>query len=146
MARLCSPPEPEPAEHSPIGWHLGHVGFTEAQWILLRCGGDDRLVAPFARRWARLHRRRAGARRLPQGVLLRRPRALGRARGRIVAVELEPAAGARAPRAHSLEVREKLGLRRLVHALALIGGVLGEASGALLRIETDTTGAAVPWH
>lgn len=43
--------QPDPS-FSPIGWHLGHVGFTEAQWILLRCGGDDRLVAPFARRWA----------------------------------------------------------------------------------------------
>lgn len=46
---LCAQPDPS---FSPIGWHLGHIAFTEAQWILARCGGDDRLVAPHARRWA----------------------------------------------------------------------------------------------
>lgn len=37
---------------SPIAWHLGHVGFTEAQWILGRCAGRDDLHAPHARAWA----------------------------------------------------------------------------------------------
>jgi ergothioneine biosynthesis protein EgtB len=26
-------------EFSPVGWHLGHIGFTEALWILERCAG-----------------------------------------------------------------------------------------------------------
>ncbi len=43
--------QPDPS-FSPIGWHLGHVAFTEALWILRRCGGDDTLVAPYARAWA----------------------------------------------------------------------------------------------
>jgi iron(II)-dependent oxidoreductase len=29
---------------SPIGWHLGHIAYTEAYWLLGRCGGDDRLA------------------------------------------------------------------------------------------------------
>src|SRR5690606_7310051 len=43
--------QPDPG-FSPIGWHLGHVAFTEAHWILQRVGGDGSLVAPYARRWA----------------------------------------------------------------------------------------------
>lgn len=31
-------------EFSPIGWHLGHIGFTEALWLLEHCAG---LPAPF---------------------------------------------------------------------------------------------------
>lgn len=43
--------QPDPG-FSPIGWHLGHVAFTEASWLLGRCGGDHSLVAPHARAWA----------------------------------------------------------------------------------------------
>lgn len=46
---LCAQPDPA---FSPIGWHLGHVAFTEAQWILGRCCGDDSLSKPHARAWA----------------------------------------------------------------------------------------------
>jgi iron(II)-dependent oxidoreductase len=48
-AELCAQPHPE---FSPIGWHLGHVAFTEASWVLGRCGKDESLVIPHARRWA----------------------------------------------------------------------------------------------
>ncbi|MCD8486314.1 ergothioneine biosynthesis protein EgtB [Geitlerinema calcuttense] len=30
-------------EFSPIGWHLGHIGFTESYWILERCAGESPL-------------------------------------------------------------------------------------------------------
>ena len=43
--------QPDPA-FSPIGWHLGHVAFTEALWILQRCGKESELVTPHARAWA----------------------------------------------------------------------------------------------
>ncbi|MGF1466903.1 MAG: SUMF1/EgtB/PvdO family nonheme iron enzyme [Sandaracinaceae bacterium] len=46
---LCAQPHPG---FSPIGWHLGHVAFTEAQWVLGRLGGDDRLWKANYRRWA----------------------------------------------------------------------------------------------
>ncbi|HBL13596.1 MAG TPA: ergothioneine biosynthesis protein EgtB, partial [Cyanobacteria bacterium UBA11162] len=26
-------------EFSPVGWHLGHIAFTEAYWILEYCAG-----------------------------------------------------------------------------------------------------------
>src|ERR687886_1288181 len=26
-------------EFSPVGWHLGHIAYTEALWILERCAG-----------------------------------------------------------------------------------------------------------
>lgn len=42
---------PDP-DFSPICWHLGHLAFTEAFWVLQRLGGDDRLCKPFARRFA----------------------------------------------------------------------------------------------
>jgi gamma-glutamyl hercynylcysteine S-oxide synthase len=48
-AALRAQPDPE---FSPIAWHLGHVAFTEAQWIVERCGGDDSLTAPYAALWA----------------------------------------------------------------------------------------------
>jgi gamma-glutamyl hercynylcysteine S-oxide synthase len=43
--------QPSPS-FSPIGWHLGHIAFTEAHWILARCGGDASLSAPYAQSWA----------------------------------------------------------------------------------------------
>ncbi|MCA1992002.1 MAG: ergothioneine biosynthesis protein EgtB [Coleofasciculus sp. S288] len=33
---LCKQAHPE---FSPVGWHLGHIAFTEAYWILERCAG-----------------------------------------------------------------------------------------------------------
>lgn len=42
---------PHPA-FSPIGWHVGHVAFTEARWVLAGCAGDDSLCRPFARDFA----------------------------------------------------------------------------------------------
>ncbi|OGP84369.1 MAG: hypothetical protein A2Y95_08880 [Deltaproteobacteria bacterium RBG_13_65_10] len=32
---------------SPVGWHLGHIAYTEAYWILTRCAGDTRLAGRF---------------------------------------------------------------------------------------------------
>lgn len=37
---------------SPIGWHLAHVAFTEAQWILGRCAGRGELWEPHVRSWS----------------------------------------------------------------------------------------------
>ncbi|MBX3270125.1 MAG: SUMF1/EgtB/PvdO family nonheme iron enzyme [Sandaracinaceae bacterium] len=48
-AALCAWPS---EDFSPLGWHLGHVGFTEAHWILERCAGRGELSAPFSRAWA----------------------------------------------------------------------------------------------
>lgn len=42
---------PDPA-FSPVCWHLGHIAFTEASWILEHCGGDDALSKPYHQRWA----------------------------------------------------------------------------------------------
>ncbi len=36
-------------EFSPLGWHLGHVGVTEAFWILQRCKGDPSLSIAYDR-------------------------------------------------------------------------------------------------
>lgn len=30
--------QPHP-EFSPIGWHLGHIAYTEAYWLLEQCAG-----------------------------------------------------------------------------------------------------------
>jgi iron(II)-dependent oxidoreductase len=46
---LCAQAHPD---LSPIAWHLGHVAYTEALWILERCAGDGSLSAPFAHQWA----------------------------------------------------------------------------------------------
>ena len=43
--------QPDPG-FSPICWHLGHLAFTEAFWILGRCGDDTSMSAPHARRFA----------------------------------------------------------------------------------------------
>ncbi|MCB9614795.1 MAG: ergothioneine biosynthesis protein EgtB [Sandaracinus sp.] len=45
----CAWPDPD---FSPIAWHLGHLAFTQASWVLERLLGDDRLSRPFARRYA----------------------------------------------------------------------------------------------
>lgn len=45
----CAWPDPD---FSPIAWHLGHLAFTEASWVLERCLGDARLSAPYATRFA----------------------------------------------------------------------------------------------
>lgn len=42
---------PDPA-FSPLCWHLGHIAFTEALWLLGEVGGDDSLAAPHAHRYA----------------------------------------------------------------------------------------------
>ncbi len=36
-------------EFSPIGWHLGHIGVTEAYWILQQCKGEPPLSAVYDR-------------------------------------------------------------------------------------------------
>ncbi|MEM8639744.1 MAG: SUMF1/EgtB/PvdO family nonheme iron enzyme [Cyanobacteria bacterium P01_G01_bin.54] len=35
---------------SPVGWHLGHIAFTEALWILEHCAGRTDVIAPADRR------------------------------------------------------------------------------------------------
>ncbi len=45
----CAWPDPD---FSPIAWHLGHLAFTEASWVLERSLGDARLSAPFTTRFA----------------------------------------------------------------------------------------------
>ncbi|MEM6959633.1 MAG: SUMF1/EgtB/PvdO family nonheme iron enzyme [Myxococcota bacterium] len=42
---------PDPA-FSPICWHIGHVAFTEAQWVLGQCIGDEALSKPHFERFA----------------------------------------------------------------------------------------------
>ncbi|MFB8788022.1 MAG: ergothioneine biosynthesis protein EgtB [Potamolinea sp.] len=39
-------------EFSPPGWHLGHIGYTEALWILERCGGFPPLFPENRKLWA----------------------------------------------------------------------------------------------
>src|SRR5215510_12801545 len=36
-------------EFSPLGWHLGHIGVTEAYWILRQCQGEPTLSAAYDR-------------------------------------------------------------------------------------------------
>src|SRR5712691_95232 len=36
-------------EFSPIGWHLGHIGVTEAYWILQQCKGEPTLSVAYDR-------------------------------------------------------------------------------------------------
>jgi iron(II)-dependent oxidoreductase len=37
---------------SPVGWHLGHIGFTEAYWILERCAGYAPLFPQYKKLFA----------------------------------------------------------------------------------------------
>ncbi len=46
---LCAWPDPA---FSPICWHLGHIAFTEAAWILEQCAGNDSLSKPYYSRFA----------------------------------------------------------------------------------------------
>jgi ergothioneine biosynthesis protein EgtB len=36
-------------DFSPVGWHLGHIGVTEAYWILQQCKGETSLSAVYDR-------------------------------------------------------------------------------------------------
>lgn len=37
------------SEFSPVGWHLGHIGFIEAHWLLERCAGLATVVPAYRR-------------------------------------------------------------------------------------------------
>ncbi|HEY9750689.1 MAG TPA: DinB family protein, partial [Allocoleopsis sp.] len=39
-------------EFSPIGWHLGHIAFTEGLWILEHCAGQPSLLPQYRRLFA----------------------------------------------------------------------------------------------
>lgn len=39
-------------DFSPVGWHFGHIGFTEAYWILEQCGGYDPLFPEYQKLFA----------------------------------------------------------------------------------------------
>jgi ergothioneine biosynthesis protein EgtB len=39
-------------DFSPVGWHLGHIGFTEAYWILERCAGYGSLFPQYKKLFA----------------------------------------------------------------------------------------------
>ncbi len=39
-------------DFSPVGWHLGHIGFTEAYWILERCAGYKPLFPQYRKLFA----------------------------------------------------------------------------------------------
>jgi gamma-glutamyl hercynylcysteine S-oxide synthase len=53
------------ADFSPVGWHLGHVAFTEATWVLERLAGDASLSRPFAPAFAQGGRPKAARSDLP---------------------------------------------------------------------------------
>ncbi|MBE9014367.1 DinB family protein, partial [Pseudanabaenaceae cyanobacterium LEGE 13415] len=40
------------ADFSPIGWHLGHIAYTEALWILQRCAGYPPVFPEYHRLFA----------------------------------------------------------------------------------------------
>ena len=48
-ATFCCQAHPE---FSPVGWHLGHIAFTEAHWILRRCAGSPPLFPEYQRLFA----------------------------------------------------------------------------------------------
>ncbi|HEY9651655.1 MAG TPA: ergothioneine biosynthesis protein EgtB [Coleofasciculaceae cyanobacterium] len=39
-------------EFSPVGWHLGHIAFTEAYWILERCAGLPSVMGQYQKLFA----------------------------------------------------------------------------------------------
>ncbi|UFP95483.1 ergothioneine biosynthesis protein EgtB [Gloeobacter morelensis] len=47
--QLCCQVHPD---YSPVGWHLGHIAFTEGLWILERCAGLPRPAPEFGRIFA----------------------------------------------------------------------------------------------
>jgi len=47
-ADVARPPHPD---WSPIGWHLGHIAYTEGYWLLARCAGDERLAKRYGARF-----------------------------------------------------------------------------------------------
>ncbi len=48
-ATFCTQAHPD---FSPIGWHLGHIAYTEALWILQRCAGYPPLMPEYHRLFA----------------------------------------------------------------------------------------------
>ncbi|MEP0981770.1 SUMF1/EgtB/PvdO family nonheme iron enzyme [Leptolyngbya sp. AS-A5] len=46
---FCTQAHPD---FSPIGWHLGHIAYTEALWILQRCAGYPPLLPEYHRLFA----------------------------------------------------------------------------------------------
>lgn len=56
--------QPDP-EWSPIGWHLGHVAFTEASWLLGRVRMEDGLVRPYVEAFSQTGRPKLDRVRLP---------------------------------------------------------------------------------
>ena len=46
---FCTQAHPD---FSPIGWHLGHIAYTEAMWILQRCAGYPPLLPEYHRLFA----------------------------------------------------------------------------------------------
>lgn len=48
-ATLSAQPHPD---FSPIGWHLGHIGYTEALWLLEKCAGMPPLFPERRQFWA----------------------------------------------------------------------------------------------
>ncbi|KAM3113878.1 SUMF1/EgtB/PvdO family nonheme iron enzyme [Phormidesmis sp. 146-33] len=40
------------ADFSPIGWHLGHIAYTEALWLLQRCAGQPPIFPEYHRLFA----------------------------------------------------------------------------------------------
>lgn len=47
--RFCQQNHPD---FSPPGWHLGHIGFAEAYWILERCGGKPKTFPQYLKLFA----------------------------------------------------------------------------------------------
>lgn len=37
------------SDFSPVGWHLGHIAYTESLWLLSRCAGQPPLNPPFSK-------------------------------------------------------------------------------------------------
>jgi gamma-glutamyl hercynylcysteine S-oxide synthase len=126
---------PDPS-FSPIGWHLGHVAFTEAQWVLDRLEGDESLCRPFARAFAQDGRPKHERDRLPErGELLGY---MDRVRDRVRAVLPTPA------RAHALLRDGFLGWFLAAHEhqhRETMAFVLGQQRSLATADRGDTEGA-----